>query len=219
MESWDHELGERKVARVATTLVRRQGGRSWFEHRDGSGVRWTDSDGKSASDVWASGVGRAREQRVGAATLRLDGRPVACHVILSESSTSPFVAGHPVLEWVRRHKRWEAQDPKLGVRVLRVEDLGIETRYRDGRVQRSRGLWTENVRTLHDRVRVHGRSYDCWVVIRKVLTESGAFAERTTTWRYDGTPVGWVKRLTELRDPRTGAMTRKEQIVADFRYE
>ncbi len=218
VESWNHELGERKVARVTTTLVRRQAGVSWFEHRNAAGAHWLDTDGRSANDAGTAAADRTRERLLATTTLRLDGRPVNCRVVLTEVSTVPFHGGHAVREWVSRHKRWEAVDSALSVRVLKVADLGIETRYRDGSRERTRGLWTETVRTLHDRVRVRGRSYDCWVVTRKVLTDTGAFAERTTTWRFDGTPAGWVKRLTETRDPRTGAMTRTEQRVVDFRY-
>ncbi len=219
VESWNHELGERKPMRVTTTLVRRQGGVSWFEHRDASGAHWLDTDGRSANDAGSSVAGQRRERLLATTTLHLDGRPVLCRVVLTEVSTAPFLGGHAVREWISRHKRWEAVDSTLKVRVLKRADLGLETRYRDGDLERSRGLWTESVRTLHDRVRVRGRSYDCWVVTRKLLTESGEFAERSTTWRFDGTPTGWVKRLTETRDPHTGAMARVEQRLVDFRYQ
>jgi hypothetical protein len=140
-------------------------------------------------------------------------------VLLVEATSRPFASTHPVREWVVRAKRWVATDRAHAGRVLRWSDLGTETRWRDGRVERAAGRWTVHVKTLHDRVRVRGRSYDCWVVVRKEHTETGEFLRRTTVWRYEGMPSGWVRRFTESRDPRTGAMSRSDQRVVDFRYE
>ncbi len=219
VEHRDHALSERKPERLTTTLVRREGGVDWFEHRDGAGVLWLDTDGGGESDPLLPERAEVRERFLGAATLRLDGRTVSCRVMTTEASSRPFLSGHPVREWVVRSKRWVATDSALAGRVLRWTDLGTETRYRDGRTERTAGRWTANVKTLHERVRVRGRSYDCWVVVRKEHTETGEFLRRTTVWRYEGTPSGWVRRFSESRDPRTGAMSRNEQQLVDFRYE
>jgi hypothetical protein len=218
VESRDHGLAERPPERVTTTLVRRQGDLAWFDHRGASGEHWQDTDGRDEADPQLPARARVEQRTLGTATLRLDGRVIRCRLLELEATTSPFQANHPVREWVVRQKRWVATDSALAGRVLRWVDLGTETRFRDGRRQRTPGLWTETVKTFHEPVRVGGRSYDCWVVTRKESTESGDFARRTVVWRYEGTPAGWVKRFTEARDPRTGAMSRSEQRLVDFRY-
>ena len=219
VESWDHDLSEKRPARTTTTLVRRQGDVEWFEHRNGSGTQWQDTDGRAEADPSLPARSRVQQQVIGTATLRLDGRVLRCRVIELEATGSPFQSSSPVREWVVRQRRWVALDSALAGRVLRWVDLGTETRYRDGRRERTPGLWTETVKTLHEPVRVNGRSFDCWVVTRRVNTESGEFTRRTVVWRYEGTPAGWVKRFTEERDPRTGAMSRSEQRLVDFRYQ
>ncbi len=192
----------------------------WFEHTDATGAKWEDTDdgtgGERAADDASENV---RERFLGIVSLRVDGAAIPCRVFVRESSSTPFQRSHAVREWVSSRKRWVAADPGLRGLVLREADLGTEVRYRDGRRERVPGLWSESVRTLHDRVRVAGRSYDCWVVTRKVQTPTGEFAERTSTWHYDGMPTGWVKRSIEARDPRNGAMTRTEELVVGFRYE
>ena len=219
VEHRDHALTDQKPERFTTTLVRRAGGVDWFEHRDGSGALWLDTDGGGESDPAPPERAQVRERFLGTATLRLDGRTVPCRVLLTEATSRPFLSGHPVREWVVKAKRWVASDSALAGRVLRWTDLGTEARYRDGRTERSAGRWTVNVKTLHERVRVRGRSFDCWVVVRKEHTETGEFLRRTIVWRYEGTPSGWVRRFTESRDPRTGAMSRSQQQLVDFRYE
>lgn len=219
VESWDHGLSEKRVERLTTTLVRREGGVAWFEHRDGSGGHWQDTDGRIEADPGLPARARVREQVLGTATLRLDGRTIRCRVIVAEATVTPFHSENEIRDWVVRQKRWVALDSALAGRVLRWVDLGTETRYRDGRLQRTPGIWTETVKTLHEPVRIRGRSFDCWVVTRRITTETGDFARRTVIWRYEGTPAGWVKRFTEARDPRTGAMSRNEQRLVDFRYE
>jgi len=219
LEQWEHGLRDERVERSTPTLLRRERGVTWFEHRTGDGVLWTDTDGHDEVDPAAPARSRVSERVVGTATLRLDGRDVRCRVVLAEAASSPFQPDHPVREWVTRTRRWVATDSALGGRVLRWSDQGTETRYRDGRRERRPGRWTASVKTLHESVRVRGRPFDCWVVVRKELTESGEFARRTTVWRFEGVPVGWLRRLTEARDPRTGAMSRTEERLADFRYE
>ncbi len=219
VESWDHALGPKQVERRTTTLVRREGDVAWFEHRGARGRPWTDQDGRV--DAEPSLPARARTQRkpLGTASLRLDGRTIRCRVVELEATGEPFGVNPYVREWVVRQKRWVALDSALAGRVLRWVDLGTETRYRDGRRVRTPGLWTETVKSLHEPVRVNGRTYDCWVVTRRVETESGEFERRVVVWRYEGAPSGWIKRFTEARDPRTGAMSRSEQRVVDFRYQ
>jgi len=219
LERWEHGLREKRVEHNTTTLLRRERGVAWFEHRAGDGVPWTDTDGRGEAEPAPPVRSRVSERSVGTATLRLDGRDVRCRVVLTEAASSPFQPDHPVREWVTRTRRWVAIDSALSGRVLRWSDQGTETRYRDGRRERRPGRWTASVKTLHEPVRVRGRAFDCWVVVRKELTESGEFARRTTVWRYEGVPVGWLRRLTEARDPRTGAMSRTEERLADFRYE
>lgn len=219
VEHRDHALDDRGPARLTTTLVRREAGVDWFEHRDGAGGLWLDTDGGGETDPSLPTRADVRERTLGTEVVRLDGRSVRCRVMQFEAASKPFLASHPVREWVTRGKRWVATDSSLAGRVLRWTDLGTETRYRDGRVERAPGRWTLNVRSLHERVRVRGRSYDCWVVVRKEHTETGEFLRRTTVWRYEGTPSGWVQRFTESRDPRSGAMSRSEQKLVDFRYE
>ena len=219
VEQRDHALSDRPPQRLTTTLVRRTGGVDWFEHRDDAGAHWTDTDGRGESDPALPVRAGVRERVLGTESLRLDGRAVRCRVVLIEATSRPFVSQHPVREWVVRTRRWIATDSGLVDRVLRWSDAGTETRFRDGRIERAPGRWTMHVKSLHERVRVRGRSYDCWVAVRKEHTESGEFLRRTTVWRYEGTPSGWVRRFTESRDPRTGAMRRSDQRIVDFRYE
>jgi hypothetical protein len=219
VEHRDHSLADRAAQRLTTTLVRRESGVDWFEHRDDAGGHWMNTDGDGETDPALPARATIRQRMLGSATLRLDGRTLNCRVWLVEATSKPFLTDHPVREWVVRSRRWVATDSGLVGRVLRWTDAGTETRYRDGRVERAAGRWSVNVKTLHERVRVRGRSYDCWVAVRKEHTETGEFLRRTTVWRYEGTPSGWVKRHTESRDPRTGAMSRSEQKLVDFRYQ
>jgi hypothetical protein len=219
VESWGHALGRKQVERQTTTLVRREGGSAWFEHRGPAGRPWVDQDGRIEAEPALPARARIEQRTLGTATLRLDGRTIRCRVVELEATGEPFGSNPYVREWVVRQKRWVAMDSALAGRVLRWVDLGTETRYRDGRRVRTPGLWTEAVKTLHEPVRVNGRTYDCWVVTRRVETETGEFARREVVWRYEGTPPGWVKRFTEARDPMTGAMSRSEQRLVDFRYE
>ena len=167
VEHREHALTERAPRRLTTTLVRRTGGVDWVEHRDDDGTHWTDTDGGGESDPSLPARAGVRERVLGTDALRLDGRSIRCRVQWIEATSRPFVSGHPVKEWVVRTKRWVATDSGLVGRVLRWSDLGTETRYRDGRIERSAGRWTMHVKSLHDRVRVRGRSYDCWVAVRK----------------------------------------------------
>lgn len=219
VESWDHALAKKRVLRQTTTLVRREGEVAWFEHRRGAGDHWLDTDGRVEADPALPLRAKVQQKTLGTATLRLDGRTIRCRVVELEAVGEPFGSNPYVRDWIVRQKRWVAMDSALAGRVLRWVDLGTETRYRDGRRVRTPGLWTETVKTLHEPVRINGRTYDCWVVTRRVDTETGEFARRIVIWRYEGTPSGWVKRFTEERDPRTGAMSRNEQRLVDFRYE
>jgi len=45
VEHQDHALTDRAPERFTTTLVRRESGVDWFEHRDGAGAPWLDTDG------------------------------------------------------------------------------------------------------------------------------------------------------------------------------
>jgi hypothetical protein len=178
VEHHDHALTDRVPERFTTTLVRRQSGVDWFEHRDGAGALWLNTDGDGESDPAMPARADVRERLLGTDQLRLDGRSVRCRVMLFEATSRPFLGGHPVREWVTRGKRWVAADSALAGRVLRWTDLAPRR-----------------------------------------ATETGEFLRRTIVWRYEGTPSGWVQRFTESRDPRTGAMSRSEQKLVDFRYE
>lgn len=217
VEAWKHGLGAQHVSRVTTTLLRRQDGVPWFEHMDESGTRWEDADPGTGPEWNPERDAGGRDLLVTTQTLHLDGAPVRCRVILNVKRTEPWDARHPVSHWLERSKRWEAVDTTLRVRVLKRLDLGIETHYRDGRIERRAGLVTQAVRSLHEPVRLHGRTYDCWVTETKTLTETGAFAGRTTVWGSDQSPTGWVRRIQETRDPRNGAMARLQEQLVDFR--
>jgi hypothetical protein len=219
VEAWKHGLGEEHVTRVTTTLLKSVDGVPWFEHIDDKGNRWEDADAGTAEDPAASPDAAGHDSFVTRQPLALDGRMIPCRVILNERRSAPFSAGDPVSHWVARSKRWEAIDTTLRVRVLKVLDLGSETVYRDGRVEKHEGLTTQVVKTLHEPVHQHGRTYDCWVTITKTLTDDGTFAGRTTVWCSAEVPTGWVRRIRETRDPRNGAMARLQEQLVDFRLK
>ena len=66
-----------------------------------------------------------------------------------------------------------ATDPSARVRVLKLLDLGRETHYRNGRVDKHPGLMTRVVKSLHETVRQHGHAYDCWVEQEAFLGATG----------------------------------------------
>ena len=72
-------------------------------------------------------------------------------------------------------------------------------------------------KSLHETIRQHGRSFDCWVEITKTTTEQGGFTGRTTVWGCEESPTGWVRRIRETRDPRNNAMARLQEQVVDYR--
>jgi len=84
--------------------------------------------------------------------------------------------------------------------------------------KRAKFLLQELVKSLHEKVRVSGRGYDCWVQEWKSLDEQGEFAGRTTVWGCENTPAGWVRQLAETRDPDKGGFTRSQQQLVDFKF-
>ena len=218
VEAWKHGLGEERVTRTTTRLVRRQQGAPWFEHMDENGRRWEDADGDTAGD-WNAGQEGGTDQLVTRQPLTLDGVAIPCRVILRETRTEPWSPADPVSCWIAKTKRWEAIDPGTRVRVLKVLDLGTETHFRSGGVETHPGLTTRVVKSLHEPIRQHGRTYDCWVVITKTTTESGAFVGRTTVWGSEQAPTGWVRRIRETRDPRNNAMARFQEQLVDYRLQ
>jgi len=74
------------------------------------------------------------------------------------------------------------------------------------------------VKTLHESVRIHGHAYDCWVQEWKTLAEDSSFAGRTTVWGCESTPAGWVRQLTETREPNKSGFTRSQQQLADYHF-
>ena len=219
VEAWKHGLGEERVTRVTTTLLRRVDGVPWFEHIDETGKRWEDADPGTGSGSDSGFEPGGRDVQMTRQVLHLNGRAVACRVIVNEKQTAPWSANDSVSCWVARSKRWEAIDTTLRVRVLKLLDLGAETRYRDGRRERAPGLSSRIVTSLHEPVRLHGRTYDCWVQVTKTVTDDGAFAGRTTVWGCERAPAGWVRRIRETRDPRDGSMARLQEQLVDFRLE
>ena len=159
VEAWKHVLGEPKVSRVTTTLVRNDGGTIWFRHIDESGRVWEDHEpGEALAGDGAFEPG-GEDRFMTRQELSLDGVRVPCRVILNEKRTS-WGDEHAVRGWTTRSKRWEAMDTTLRVRVLKVLDLGSVIEYRDGRIVRAPGLSMQTVKSLHEPVRVHGRTYD-----------------------------------------------------------
>jgi hypothetical protein len=219
MEAWKHGLGEEHVVRTTTTLVKWVNGAPWFEHVDEQGNRWEDADPDQGNDSDMGSIDPRHDTFVTKQSLRLDDRQVPCRVIVNEQRTEPWSASDPVSEWVARTKRWQAVDTTLRVRVLKVLDLGTETHYRDGRIERREGVTSRIIKTLHESVRQHGRTYDCWVLITKTLADDGSFAGRTTVWGCEQVPTGWVRRIRETRDPRNGAMARLQEQLVDFRVK
>src|SRR5262249_59264284 len=126
---------------------------------------------------------------------------VPCRVILNESRSKPFSMMDPVQYWIARSKRWEATDTTLRLRVLKAMDMGTEIHYRDGRVEKHPGRVSYTVKTLHEHARIHGRSYDCWVQEWKTLTDQGDYSNRTTVWGCESTPAGWLRQISETRQP------------------
>lgn len=216
VEGWRHVLGEPRVTRVTTTLVRHEQGVAWFRHIDDSGRSWEDNDpgaGLAGDGTFEPG---GRDEFVTRQDLRIDGARVVCRVILNERRGGDWGSEHAVRGWVTRSKRWEAIDTTLRMRVLKVLDLGTVVEYRDGRTERRPGLSLQRVTALHQPVRVHGRTYDCWVRVTKTLNPDSSFAGRTTVWGSDAVPTGWVRRMHETRDPRDGAMARYQEQLVDF---
>ena len=218
VERWEHGLGPKKVSRVTTTLLNRDRSHFWFEHIDDHGQRWEDADSGSVGGWTAGWTGGGHDTVQGRDSLRVDNRWVQCRVILNETRSKPFNAADPVNEWVSRSRRWEAVDTTLRLRVLKSVDLGTELRYRDGRVEKRVGRVSHVVQALHDRVRIRGRSYDCWVQEWKSLDEHGEFSGRTTVWGCETTPAGWVRQLTETRVPDKGGVTRSQQQLVDYKF-
>lgn len=218
VERWDHGLGPKKVSRVTTTLLNRDRNRFWFEHINEQGQRWEDADSGSVG-LWTGGwTGGGSDTYLGRDSLRIDGKWVRCRMVLNISRSKPFAASDPVKQWVSRSKRWEAIDTTLRVRVLRSLDLGTEVQYRDGRVEKHPGRVSHDVTSLHEKVHVHGRSYDCWVQEWKSLDEHGEFAGRTTVWGCENTPAGWVRQLSETRDADKRGVTRSQQQLVDYKF-
>jgi hypothetical protein len=219
VEAWKHGLGEQRVTRVTTTLLRSENGVPWFEHINDAGVRWEDTGAQEVGDGEAPATAGGQDRTMTVQSLRLDGVPVECRVIMNEKRSAPWGTHHPVDYWLARTKRWEAIDTTLRVRVLKRLDLGTETHYRDGRIERGAGVTLQIVKTLHEQVRLHGRVYDCWVLTTKTLAPDSTFAGRTTLWGTEQAPCGWVRRIRETRDPRNGAMARLQEQVVDFRLK
>ena len=218
VEAWQHVLGEPKVSRVTTTLVRNDGGVLWFRHIDESGRIWEDHEpGPALAGDGAFEPG-GEDRFMTRQDLRLDGQRVPCRVLVNEKR-GVWGEGRGVRTWTLRSKRWEAEDTTLRVRVLKVIDLGSVIEYGDGRVERRPGLSMQTVKSLHEPVRVHGRTYDCWVRITKTLHPDSSFAGRTTVWGSEQVPTGWVRRLHETRDARSGAMARQQEQLVDFRMQ
>jgi hypothetical protein len=218
VERWDHGLGPKKVSRVTTTLLNRDGNHFWFEHINDQGQRWEDADSGSVG-LWTGGwTGGGRDTYLGRDSLRVDGKWVRCRMLLNVARSKPFAASDPVKEWVSRSKRWEAVDTTLRVRVLRSLDLGTEVEYRDGRVEKRAGRVAHEVKSLHERVGLHGHSFDCWVQEWKSLDEKGEYAGRTTVWGSEKTPAGWVRQITETRDPDKSGITRSQQQLVDYKF-
>lgn len=218
VERWDHGLGPKQVTQVTTTLLNRDRGRFWFEHINDKGQRWEDADSGSVglwNNTWAGG---GKDTFLGRDSLRIDGKWVRCRMFLNVSHSKPFSASDPVRQWVARSKRWEAVDTTVRVRVLRSLDLGTEIQYRDGHVEKHAGRVAHEVKALHERVRIHGHSYDCWVQEWKSLDEKGDYSSRTTVWGCENTPAGWVRQLTEMREPDKGGFTRSQQQLVDYKF-
>ena len=218
VESWEHGLGPKKVSRITTTLLNRDRSRFWFGHVDDKGQRWEDADSGSIGPWTNAWSGGGKDTFLGRDSLRIDGKWVRCRMLLNVSRSKPFTASDPVKQWVARSKRWEAVDTTLRLRVLKSMDLGTEVQYRDGRVEQKAGRVLHVVKSLHEKVRVSGRGYDCWVQEWKTLDDHGEFAGRTTVWGCEKTPTGWVRQLTETRDPGKTGITRSQQQLVDYKF-
>ena len=218
VERWDHGLGPKKVTRVTTTLLNRDRSHFWFGHVDDHGQRWEDADSGSVGLAAAGWAGGGHDMFLGRDSLRVDNQWIACRMILNETRSKPFNPSDPMKEWVSRSKRWEAIDTTLRLRVLKSVDLGTELRYRDGRVEKREGRVSHLVKALHEKVRVRGNSYDCWVQEWKSLDEKGEFSSRTTVWGSEKTPAGWVRQVSEKRDPGQTGITRSQQELVDFKF-
>ncbi len=219
IEAWKHGLGDEHVTRTTTTLVRWLNGAPWFEHVDEQGNRWEDADPGTGNDSDLGPIAGGHDTFVTRQSLTLDDHPIPCRVIVNEQRTEPWSASDPVSYWLARTKRWQTVDTTVRVRVLKVLDLGTETHYKDGRIERREGVTTRIVKTLHEAVRQHGHTYDCWVLVTKTLADDGSFAGRTTVWGYEQVPTGWVRRIRETRDSRNGAMARLQEQLVDFRVK
>src|SRR6266852_7837391 len=107
---------------------------------DEKGNRWEDADAGTGNDSDTSPVGGGHDSFVTKQSLTLDGRAIPCRVLLNVKRTEPWSTSDPVSYWVARTKRWQTVDTTVRVRVLKVLDLGTETHFRDGRVEREGGL-------------------------------------------------------------------------------
>ena len=218
VERWDHGFGPKQASRVTTTLLRRDKHKLWFEHQSDAGQRWEDADSGSVTAWNTRSWARGRDQVIARDRVRLDGAWIPCRVILNENRSAPFSAMDPVQYWIARSKRWEAIDTTLRVRVLKAVDLGTELHYRDGRVEKHDGRVSYSVKTLHERTRIHGHSYDCWVQEWKTLTEQGEYAGRTTVWGCESTPAGWVRQVSETRTPSKDGIARTQEELVDYHF-
>ena len=219
VEAWKHGLANEHVTRTTTTLVRMVNGAPWFEHVDEAGNRWEDADPGTGNDSDPAFTSDGHDTFVTKQALSLDDRTIPCRVIMNEQRTDSWSTSDPVAFWVARTKRWQTVDTTARVRVLKVLDLGTETHYRDGRVERRDGQVTKLIKSLHEPVRQHGHTYDCWVLITKTLADDGSFAGRTTVWGCEQSPTGWVRRIRETRDARNGAMARLQEQLVDYRVK
>lgn len=216
VEAWRHGLRDERTTRVSTTLLRVENGQPWFLHQDARGRRWEDADPGVGGIPVESAPDSGRDVLLTTQDVAIEGVPVRCRVILRETPLAASLS-QPGLTRTARIKRWEPIDPAFYPRVLKRMDQGLRTRYPDGRISTAAGTFLEQVTALHQRVRVQGRDYDCWVSVRKSLLPDGTFADRTTTWHHEAPPTGWVRRMVERRDPRNGAMSREEQRLVDYR--
>jgi hypothetical protein len=218
VERWDHGLGPKKVTRVTTTLLNRDGRHFWFGHVDDHGQRWEDADSLSIN-AWTGGwAGGGHDTVMGRDSLSVDEKWIACRVILNEKRSKPFSASDPMKDWVSHSKRWEAIDTTLRLRVLKSVDLGTEFHYRDGRAEKRIGRFSQVVKALHEKVRIRGKSYDCWVQEWKSLDEKGEYSGRTTVWGCETTPAGWVRQVSETRVPDQSGVTRSQQQLVDYKF-
>ena len=201
-----------------------------IEYRDSAGVTWMDSQVRGPMlDARIEHYPATSEDTVVAMrTLRLDGRAIRCRVVRRPyqyvlicgvgALRAPPVRGERT--FVESADFWEPEDAAGRPRTLRFVERDRTVRYEPGRPPRIRDDSRRNqqwVTSLHSRVRVRGRSHDCWVARGEVRGVDGRVVLRRTWWCADGTPEGWVRLREERRDPRTGRMTRTIEEVTDIR--